>query len=298
MKQFDKRYKASFIFSLILHLAIVIILVGEFNHPIDPKKFKQATLNKPSKEDQIIHAVSLDMKQVERQMQQIKRTKQRKRQKEIARQRYLQKQAKLAAQRTAKEKAKLKSLQEDAAKLKKKYAKHAKDAKQELAKLKQDAERAKQDSEALEKLNKVQKQKLADMKKAEAAMAAKKKAYDEALKKKRAEDLAQQQRLENIKQSQLLHYQSLIVEEISHNWVVPRGVDRRLACKLQIKLGPNGEVLSVAVLRSSGNPILDRSAQSAVYKASPLPVPNDPDLFSNFKVFNLTVRPENVISSV
>ena len=52
--------------------------------------------------------------------------------------------------------------------------------------------------------------------------------------------------------------------------------------------------MEVSLIRSSGDPILDRSAQTAIYKASPLPVPADPTTFNLFREISLTVRPENV----
>ncbi len=61
-----------------------------------------------------------------------------------------------------------------------------------------------------------------------------------------------------------------------------------------IRLGPGGAVLNVQVSRSSGDPALDSSARAAVFKASPLPVPNDPDLFNQFREIRLTVKPEDV----
>ncbi len=53
-------------------------------------------------------------------------------------------------------------------------------------------------------------------------------------------------------------------------------------------------VLEVNLMHSSGDSVLDRSAQTAIYKASPLPVPSDPATFELFRDISLTVRPENV----
>jgi colicin import membrane protein len=91
-------------------------------------------------------------------------------------------------------------------------------------------------------------------------------------------------------------YKTMIVHAIQQNWLVPDNVDKNLVCQLLVQVGPGGTVLSVQVVRSSGNPALDRSAQAAVYKTSPLPVPEDPALFDRFRSLRLTVRPENIIS--
>ncbi|MGB6976220.1 MAG: cell envelope integrity protein TolA [Gammaproteobacteria bacterium] len=91
-------------------------------------------------------------------------------------------------------------------------------------------------------------------------------------------------------------YKAMIVQAISQNWLVPDNVDKSLSCQLLIQLGPGGVVLSVQIIRSSGNSVLDRSAQAAVYKTSPLPVPQNPALFDKFRSLRLTVRPESIIS--
>jgi len=47
------------------------------------------------------------------------------------------------------------------------------------------------------------------------------------------------------------------------------------------------------VIGSSGDPIFDRSAENAVRKASPLPVPQDRNLFNQeFRVFTFVFKPE------
>jgi colicin import membrane protein len=47
-------------------------------------------------------------------------------------------------------------------------------------------------------------------------------------------------------------------------------------------------------MRSSGDTLLDRSAQTAIFKASPLPVPSNVETFNLFRDISLTVRPEQV----
>ena len=85
-------------------------------------------------------------------------------------------------------------------------------------------------------------------------------------------------------------------QAISQIWIIPENIPSSLSCKLRIRLGTAGAVLTVQVIRSSGNQLLDRSAKMAVYKASPLPIPDEKYLRTKFKVLNLTVRPEEVIA--
>lgn len=90
-------------------------------------------------------------------------------------------------------------------------------------------------------------------------------------------------------------YRHLILQSIAQQWIIPPELNKHLEAKLVVRLAPGGMVLEVIVVKSSGNAILDRSAQTAVYKASPLPVPKS-NLFNTFRQINLTVRPEGVLT--
>lgn len=89
-------------------------------------------------------------------------------------------------------------------------------------------------------------------------------------------------------------YKAMIVNAIGRQWILPENVNNSLSSQFRIRLAPDGAVLEVTLTRSSGDPVLDRSAQTAIYKASPLPVPTDPETFDIFRDISLTVRPENV----
>jgi colicin import membrane protein len=91
-------------------------------------------------------------------------------------------------------------------------------------------------------------------------------------------------------------YKAQIIQSIAQYWIVPDNVDSGIYCQLSVHLAPGGEVLSVELIRSSGNVVLDRSAKTAVLKASPLPVPEDPSLFNDFRELLLTVRPSGVVA--
>ncbi len=53
---------------------------------------------------------------------------------------------------------------------------------------------------------------------------------------------------------------------------------------------PGGEVLTVEVLRCTGSAALRRSVEAAVYRASPLPPPPDPELFEREIEFTFRVE--------
>ena len=88
-------------------------------------------------------------------------------------------------------------------------------------------------------------------------------------------------------------YKALIRQKVSRNWVRPPGAQKGLKVTVMVKLVPGGEVLQATVVRSSGNPVFDRSVENAVYKATPLPLPQDADLFDYFREIEFLFNPED-----
>lgn len=86
-------------------------------------------------------------------------------------------------------------------------------------------------------------------------------------------------------------YNALILQAIREQWILPENYPPEVSCQLLIKLKPGGGVLDVQLVKSSGNEGFDRSARAAVYKASPLPVPKETDLFNQMREIALVVRP-------
>lgn len=107
----------------------------------------------------------------------------------------------------------------------------------------------------------------------------------------------QEQNIQQKAQNQLVvdQYKSKIAGTIGQYWLVSRDMDPSLQCKFVIRLAPGGVVLDVTLQQGSGNDAFDRSAKTAVYKASPLPVPQDSALFDQFREFSLIVSPKNVV---
>lgn len=85
---------------------------------------------------------------------------------------------------------------------------------------------------------------------------------------------------------------ALIKRKVTQNWNRPVSVSGKLRCKIRIGLILSGDVMSVVVVESSGNQLFDESAERAVRKASPLPVPKDPNVFQGFRSFNLEFAPD------
>jgi len=78
---------------------------------------------------------------------------------------------------------------------------------------------------------------------------------------------------------------------IENGFVYPPGLPPGLKCTLFVRVIPGGDVVEARVIQSSGNPVFDRQAETAVRKASPLPVPEEPRLLQQMREFNLVFEP-------
>ncbi|MGQ0697663.1 MAG: cell envelope integrity protein TolA [Panacagrimonas sp.] len=87
-------------------------------------------------------------------------------------------------------------------------------------------------------------------------------------------------------------WQDILNDHIGSRWLRPPGLPPGLRCTVQIDILPNGEVISVKIVRSSGNPSFDASVENAVYKASPMPLPEDPKAFE--RSLQPTFTPESL----
>lgn len=95
--------------------------------------------------------------------------------------------------------------------------------------------------------------------------------------------------------AQINAYERQLLHVISQVWVIPRGIGHQRYCIVAVQVAPDGTVLKASIVQSSGLTILDQSALQAIYRASPLPVPKNPALFSQFRDLRLTLRPEKIV---
>ena len=117
---------------------------------------------------------------------------------------------------------------------------------------------------------------------------------EQTLSRQLAEEAHQRaQALSGAEQAVANRYLALIQRQVSLNWVRPPGTAKGLRCVIRVRLLPHGDVISVHVVESSGNPAFDRSVKVAVYRASPLPLPSDPALAATFRRITFTFKPEH-----
>lgn len=308
-------YRKAFFMALSLHLVLAFALLldtSSHQRPVltlDAKNEPSKAIPKNEAQDDIVKAVSIDDQEVQETVNRLKTERANQLKAEQARQQNLAKQAEMARQARLREQQRLEKIKQEAEKI---AIARKKQIEEEQKRLKQLAEQKAAESKRLQELKTKQElllkkqqeeaKKLAELKqkqsdeqaKAEALRLAKIKA-ELAEKQKQAAIDAQ---AENARKAHLAgevdKYKAMIVNAIGRHWILPENVDSRLSSQFRIRLAPDGAVMEVSLMRSSGDSILDRSAENAIHKASPLPVPSDPAAFEMFRDISLTVRPENV----
>lgn len=308
----NNSYKKAFLFALGIHFFLGFALF--FEPTVKNPVLTKDTVNMPgdiqpvdmAATQDIVKAEQIDSKALQQAVNQLKAQKAKERQAEINRQAALNKQAEMARQNRLKEQEKLNQLKKEADALaiarkkqmeeEKKRLKTLADEKARETKRLQDLKKLQQ--QEAEKLATLQKKHAEDKAKAEKAIADKIQADKDRMDKQRqaAERAEAEANAANRARmaGEVDKYKALILNAIGRQWILPDKVDRALSSQFRIRLAPGGAVMEVSLTRSSGDAILDRSAQTAIYKASPLPVPEDPATFNMFRDINLTVRPEQV----
>ncbi|MBK5968691.1 MULTISPECIES: cell envelope integrity protein TolA [Thiorhodovibrio] len=83
-----------------------------------------------------------------------------------------------------------------------------------------------------------------------------------------------------------------ISAKVAQFWIRPQSLQVQVSTLVRLQLNPGGEVVpgSVKVIESSGYPAFDTSVVRAIMDASPLPVP-DGDDFKVFKDFDFRFKP-------
>lgn len=88
-------------------------------------------------------------------------------------------------------------------------------------------------------------------------------------------------------------YTAYIKDKVSRNWLKPPGIPEGLSCTVRVILIPGGDVANVDIIKSSGNPVFDRSVEAAVFKAAPMPLPPDSGLFNYFRDLRFIFTPQS-----
>lgn len=78
-------------------------------------------------------------------------------------------------------------------------------------------------------------------------------------------------------------YRSRIRNKILSYLILPPNLSGNPEVVYQVRLLPDGEVLNVTLIKSSGQPTYDKHVERAILRASPLPLPPDRELAAAFR---------------
>lgn len=310
-------YRKAFFAALIMHLVLGLALLSDSGNLrptlIQESRNESGQLQPKTLSDQpkpeIIRAVSIDNQEVMATVTKLKEARAQQIRKEQTRQQALMREAEQARKERLQEQQHLAKLKAEAAKLaverKKQIAEEQKHLKELTMQKEHEAKRLQElkiKQQQLAEKHQQDVKKLADLKTKQTEEKIKDEqarlAQTEAEAKRREQAAAEQAQRDASRQAKIAgevnKYKAMIVNAISQRWILPENVDKSLSSQFRIRLAPDGAVLEVSLIRSSGDAILDRSAQTAIYKASPLPVPVDAETFNLFRDISLTVRPENL----
>jgi len=274
-KSWLDEYRIPLVFSIAGHIILLVLLLihPTAKHYRAPHVMPASTQVTQKQQPKIVNAVAVDQAAVDKQLHAIKAAQAKKQAQEAAHIKRLQQQA-LAAKRARLAEQKRLSQLKAAQEREKKQQQAAKQARvkeqQRLTQLKAEQKKLKQQQAA--------------------ALAAKKKALEKQMQQqqlKKEQEMLASQEMQGI----INRYVVQIRQAIHDNWTTPPGADPNLKVTFAIDLAPGGTVVQAKITQSSGNSTLDQSAITAIYKASPLPVPSDPKEFNSFHHFTLSMNP-------
>jgi len=107
---------------------------------------------------------------------------------------------------------------------------------------------------------------------------------------RQAELEAEERRFTARNSAEMAAYQFAIAQKIRRNWAVPGSAGPETKCSVRVTQLPNGDVVGVNIISCNGDDIVRRSVEAAIRKSSPLPQPENPDLFDRNLTLNLTLE--------
>ncbi|MFZ5622570.1 MAG: cell envelope integrity protein TolA [Pseudomonadota bacterium] len=281
MFQVVKDHPRAFLYAVLVHLALIGMLVFSLDWTIKPEG--GPAQSKP------VQAIAIDESKLEAELERLQQAETQKEREAAERLRKIEEQARQAEAAREREQQRLQELkkkqeaeaqrlrdQEAQRKLEQQKAAEAKRQQEELARKKQAEEKRLAELEAKRKME------------AEAKRKAAEKALQEQLAAERAAREAAQA---EANQRVVNQYVGAIQAQVRRNWIQPTNWQGR-SCTVQVQLIPGGDVASVQIVQSSGDPAFDRSVEAAVYRAAPLPLPPDPALFESFRTLRFVFAPK------
>lgn len=284
----NRKYRPYLLVSIGMHISLILLLI--FNVSFVKTQKIKLSASEPRIEPETIKAVAVDQQIVEKEIARLEKLEKTKKIKEQQRKKKLEqelakikKQKQQEAQRLAQAKKKADLLKKEQEEI----ASNSKKIKQDLDKKQE--ERKKLEQELKEKHAQKQQEDLLEQLKREQEQILEKSLLAE------EELLTKSKQRKAFIQKELERYIALQQSKVSRNWISRDSfLGRDLVTKLDIRLTDDGKVISVKIIKSSGDAALDISAKNAILKASPLPVPNDSDIRKKFTNYRFTFRPDEL----
>ena len=287
----------SFLYSLALHAVVITGLVVNFDAVRQPAF-------KPQPRENIVEAVTVDEQAVEQELQRLREAELEKQRAMEEKLKELEQQASAVEkkrkeeekkQQVAEQKRKEEEQRKRAAERKRKEEERRTAAERE--RIEQDKLKAQAELKRIEEENRKAQAEQERLEQEQRKAEAERKRQEEE-KRKRAAAEARRKQLAQEQQDQDRKTLQNIVAEIYHAVTGnfnKTGLPKGLECVLSVHTVPGGEVISVSVNKPSGNEVFDRRAMTAVEKASPLPLPADPDTFDRLglRKFNFRFKPRD-----
>lgn len=297
---------------ILFHIGLVILLSINL---ADDEKPPMPTAQKHKIIDAVVvDATKYDEREKQKKLDIDRKAAEKKRQKELERKKALEKkrlaeekkkqQQKLVAQKKAEEKKVAEKKQQQAKEKqreleKKKLAAAKKKEQERLAKEKLAAEKKAREQKAKEKKEREQKEK--------ERLEAEKKRKEEEERQRRAEEkaeferalLEEERREEEAKrqaeraarlQTQRSQYIMQIAQQVENNWLRPATNIEGQSCDVIVTQTMTGDVIDVRLQSCTSDNAFQRSVERAVRKASPLPLPPNPDVFDREIYFTFKPR--------
>lgn len=260
---------------------------------------RSASHTQKAPQQEIVKATVVDDAKLREEVERLKREEERKRREALARQRELEEIKRKAAEaekrRLAEEErlAELKRKQQQEQKRLAAAKKKAADAeKKRLAEEVERKRRAAEDTARKQAAAEAEKKRLAELERRKQEEARRKEAETALQAQLQAEERARQAAAEARERASVLAtWEGRIRQRVMAKWVEPSAASKGMKCDVFVRLVPGGEVIEARVVRSSGDALFDRSVESAVYQASPLPVPAEPHLFRHIQEIKFTFNP-------
>ena len=287
----------SFLYSLVLHVIVIAALVVNFDRTRRP-------VFKPQPGENIVEAVTVDDKAVEKELQRLRELEQEKQRVMEEKLKDLERQADAVEKKRKEEEKRSQAAEQKRKEEEKRQTEAVRKRKEEERRTAAERERiklekrtAEADLKRIEKENRKAEAERKRIEQEKRKAEAEQKRKQEENKKKEAEEAMRQQLAQEQRNQDKKTLQNIVAEiyqAVTGNFN-KTGLPKGLECVLSVQTIPGGEVISVTVNKPSGNEVFDRRAVTAVEKASPLPLPEDPATFDRLRLrkFNFIFNPKD-----